>query len=797
MATAIIPAIGAVSALSLTVAGALGTGWTAPAAPTSWDGPLPDQTLTVLVDHSAMADDVRYAPYSYTARVRVEGSIYGNTPVDRDLPDPTHNRVTVITVTEDTTLGRNTRVGDPAHRERSFRPGWQPMHVFTQPGTYNLVTYAYDENGKWGKSDPFQVVVTTPLDKILQADRIILSNVPGETWADAPPHDAANRVTTLVAAIDRFRLLNDATRPIGVFIKRGTTYAESGAYFDGGNGTPWGGVKRRSIVTTWGAGARPVLDPAPSLSFGNEAPLGFDGIEVVYSWDRQIEGYKPGRENLVASSNTYVFPPRVQFDVPHVIFNDCDVSDTASGSQVFYVAGSQTEPGFAVFFNDCELRDLGDYITLDSRRVGFLNSATRVAPGAGTGHMDRRQMGGRASDFGQSHNSIRQPTEGVYIDGSYMEGRGGWSGSNGAGMTHDHQALVRAQATGDFPGQRNHIARSVMIGDVQIGKSPKSIIESSVMVFDPAIRNNIGLQVGAMDAVRNCHFMFVGNADGLLPPHQTSNFDTDGSGLRAATFTGFIAVEEKNISAELQILHNSATVHRNAANLPTTWNLHRANGAALSTTTLVSAHNVTYAPDHANVPAGGVTLLSQPWEILDVWVRVGWERATYILPADLAPGATSDLIPYPLSLDLTQLTQANFAGTRGRHAVRVPFRSGGSETVYFDGTGDGAWGAVQNGCDILFEAGGFRVVNTSLDTWLLGATMRILLDRGTTLMDPWYYWTVPVDKVRLFRPNTAQAMTPGAPSALFEFSMRQDRLRPAAGFAISPSGTNYAGAMLP
>jgi hypothetical protein len=243
----------------------------------------------------------------------------------------------------------------------------------------------------------------------------------------------------------------------------------------------------------------------------------------------------------------------------------------------------------------------------------------------------------------------------------------------------------------------------------------------------------------------------------------------------------------------LEILHNTMVVYRNSANLPST--LPVLYNGSMPGDALTAAHQMTYAPDHGVTPSGGVTLLDQPWPILDVWMRYGWERQFFALPAAVGPGQTTPLIPYPNDWNDNPTTQASYAGTRNRHSLRP-----GPEpaTVYHQILG-GSGATLRDSITVNFEAGGFTVTNRHpSNVWPEGVVLDILLDRGTTLEDPTLVYTVDQTRKRLPRPNTAQALTADEPSTLFDFSMRNDRLRPNADFAISPTtGSNSAGALLP
>jgi hypothetical protein len=95
-----------------------------------------------------------------------------------------------------------------------------------------------------------------------------------------------------------------------------------------------------------------------------------------------------------------------------------------------------------------------------------------------------------------------------------------------------------------------------------------------------------------------------------------------------------------------------------------------------------------------------------------------------------------------------------------------------------------------------FQAGGFTLQNTHPSETFPAGTWQILLDRGSTCMDADLVAAINQDHIRLARPNTPQALTPGVKSTLFDFAFN---LRPNAGFAISPTTgpTNAAGALLP
>lgn len=782
-----------VAAIGLQIDDTVKTGWTAPVAPPpidGWDGDPAQQLLTVAMNPYMVQEATRFAPCALEIDVTVLGAAVER-PLEFTAYDPTYDGLIYVTVTGESeqAVGRNTRIGDPAHSTKAYRGGQAMRHFYSEPGEYTAVTYVYERGGKWGKSAPFTFTIL-PRSAIPAARTVVLSNAAEPDWDSAPAHDVANRVTTIDAAIARVGTIKPSAGMWRLSVDNSTGLTYDTLVNDPLSGSPLGFSFSRWLFDTWDpAGERAVIDPAFHVGVGVGAPGTIDNLRLVYSWDRETAGVKPGRTGFPLNPQGNIFSGDVNEPAVHHLYHNTDIEDTF-GALAY---GADPVERLMVMFANCRLADMGDYISLGCRSIAFINSFIDVTYGVDLGQMGRHRMGGMNDRFAQAHNSIRSPERGFYIDGSFMQARGGWSGQNNGNTLWDTQALIRSQATQLAPGQKNYIGRSVMLGDIQIGTDgSQTLIENTVILNDPAVRNHPQLTITGGHSLRNVVFMFIGNPDGSdwLDGKNISKFES--ATPEVMTFDRFMNVVEVPTTAQrtLEILHVTSIVYKNPDNRPGAWNLFT---GSLPSGGLVSGHHMAYAPDHGTVPTGGVALLDQPWTVLDVWMRVGWERQTFTLPADVADGATTPLIPYPNDWNNVATVQADYAGTRDRHSVRL----GGPGSDQYHQL-PGAIVEMDDACTFNFEANGFTILNRSGTTWPSGTGLQIMLDRGTTLEDPTPIYSVVPSRVRLARPVQAQPLTPGVPSTLFDFSMRLDRLRPGAGYAISPTtGVNSAGAQLP
>ena len=86
---------------------------------------------------------------------------------------------------------------------------------------------------------------------------------------------------------------------------------------------------------------------------------------------------------------------------------------------------------------------------------------------------------------------------------------------------------------------------------------------------------------------------------------------------------------------------------------------------------VVEGNNVVAAPNIGSTVGPAMTAMDLPvgMRVLDVWMKMAWERQTFTLPSDLPSGATSGPIPYPLDWTNTPTTGADYAGSYNNNAV--------------------------------------------------------------------------------------------------------------------------------
>lgn len=794
--------------------------WASTGGGTVWDGPLNRQTLTV----SALEirpDGAVSAPLAIEWEITVSGSAVGARPADFSLFDPTYTRIQYVVHTGDTGNYRNERVGHASHRNKAFEYGQNPGHVYTNPGTYTgRSIYVYDDQGAWGVASLPNLTVQTPEQVYPPSRTIVVSNTPGETWAGAPPHDVANRCTTLAQAFARFNPASGGAAGVRISVKPGTTYTEAHLtaptrHFGHGLFDTWGQVGRATITQIGNASS------AGGGFFGsdNNGTFGYSVKNWSFNFGFDVFAEAPtnghgaisssmNNRSLFTGADKFIWPGNVGF---RLCFDNLDVEGCAEA--VFNSLVNDEFRRSAYFVNDCRFQRNMDYFLFQGSNFFMLGTEVLEEYGVGLGMMARHRLGGLQRG-GKAHRSIRENSNWViYIRASFMEGRGGWAGQDTVTF-YAPQPIFRLDNNGiGKTGRRLYFCDSVFMKGfgLQGGNTGSQVVlENNLIIDDPSnwvdTLNEFGLITGITGgmAVRNNQFLVLNTnrltEAALAPTRNVAKFDAPGQISVGDSVGRILHISDRAASygRPLDILHNTVAMLRPAARLTSgAYSLRNTDRDGLYS--VVAGHNVEFAPQFSLGPTMNSIDLPPGVRVLDAWMKMFWEIRTFTLASNVAPGQSTPLIPYPNDWYNQPTTQASYAGTKGNHSILTD-PTGPSWKAYValpyavgNGTGSLPGRFAFSAITVNFQAGGFTITNTSPDTWAAG-TISILLDRGTTAMAPDNLVTVNPTEVKAYRPVTPQALTPGVRSTLFDFGRR---VRPSTVFAISPAGTNAAGSLLP
>jgi hypothetical protein len=335
-----------------------------------------------------------------------------------------------------------------------------------------------------------------------------------------------------------------------------------------------------------------------------------------------------------------------------------------------------------------------------------------------------------------------------------------------------------------------------------------AVVENCVLISNPMgwSQQLIG-SISGLCTIRNCMFITLNTPQYAFANRNRTRWEVNQTTERLGKFTRFIATQrdERSAGQEMTFLHNTYVNLRPSSEfLDGPFEVRDAAWDSLYT--VIEGHNVTFAPNLTTPIGPAMSTIDMPpgVRVLNVAVKWTWERQTFTLPAPVGPGQTTPPIPYPADWYNNPTTGASYAGAVGNNALNLrtgandvglnytqlpsPASRPNSITVNHDRDASGNAAAVPG------TGTHFTVTNRHpTESW--SGAITVILTRGTTAMEPDVY---PVDQsaVKLYRPTSPQALTPGVRSTLFDFD--RTRLRPNSGFAIAPTtGVNTAGALLP
>ncbi len=813
---------------------------------TSWDGPTVDETLTVTVDE-IFPGGRNFSPLNVEWRIKVTGSSIGDGPADIENEtdfaayDPTFAGIHYVTHTGDTGQYRNTRLSTTAHGNKAYQYGPNPGHVYSNPGDYTgRSVYVYDEDGKWGTATLPDLTVVDPDVAFAVDDVIVVSNDAGEDWSEAPPHNPANRYTTMDAAMGAvydLRLGSADGDGVRVSVKPGTTYNEIAqspnlAYSNG-----------RLLFDTWDQSGTILIDEgavatgsstgdffALSANVSDYWPIAVKGWQFDFGHSAVSGGPETGdwsleRSRGLYSLREYLWPTFSgdgvnTFDVVGVrpVFDNVDVRNCARRVMTALTT-TDLRRNSAWFLNDCLFEDNSDYLLFQSSNLFIIGTQCLENFGTELGLMGRSRLSGNQRGF-RGHRNVRESQNWmIYIRASFMESRGGWSGQNAGGTLYAPQPLMRLQeSSGGFrDGKRVYLCDNVLSGSIRPANQGNSaashvVIENNLILHDPSGVNDytIGSFQGRQSFRNNLWIALDTPRMGRASDPETAGknldkFEVNPTDQRIGSLSMFIRGEyaSEALGEDMELLHNTMVMLREDADIDGTFQFveedltdYQGNdagqGDAAANYNYIKGHNIEYAPNLASPvgPAMTTTAMPSGVRVLDVWMKMVWELYEGTLSSDVADGATSEEFLYPNDWNNVQTVQVDYAGTNSNHGVTID----GTYYCQLPGTSISLTPANSDALTVNFTATGFTLTNRSGVMWPAGAAISVVLDRGSTAMSADMLHSVDQTDLQLYRPTTPQALDPGVKSTLFDF--RRD-IRPNAGFAISPStGINASGCLL-
>jgi hypothetical protein len=823
--------------------------WAVPAGD-PWSGASENETLSVSVEEVLPEGDA-FAPLGVEFRIRVSGSPVGDRPAEADWEtslDPTFTGIQTVLHTGDNGLYKNEWVGAPAHRDKAHEYGNNPGHVYSLPGSYDVRVYAYDKYGNWGvwqRSTPLEVL--NPDDTFDAASTIVLD--PDGDFSGAPHEGSlpsANMVTTLTDAVNRFNAIKQSvSKGVRVTVRSGALieeFSETTCDLVFTNGRCcfdiFGGTDQ--MTYTEQTSAAPSLAEPRVAFFRPQGGGDFCWNIAMRGWKLLFNAYNPetggpwfGFQNG-ALRDDFFFPVSDRGEsLAHNfrnIFDDVEVQGLAG--QPLGTSPQFTNRSSGFFLKDCIFKNNTEYRVLHSSNLFLLGCKFDEDFGLELGLMGADRVAGGPRGY-KGHPTIRDGASRIaYIRATFMESRGAWSGQLAGSTANSEQLTYRVVKTGDVSHRKFYVCDSVFVGDIIVGKHHdsdsgyQSVYECCMLFLDPQnyLRDKAYITgMGGGKVFRNCQHIVLNTPeledanDAALAGKNLEKFEVNSNNMQTGHFSNFYEVDRQQdcLGLRMELIHNDYIMLRPTSEIRNPPHgiydetvIFKDNGANPTgqmdtVSNLYDVHvgnNVHYAP-RIDTPIGpdpaDMETLDLPagFRILDVWMKMIWELQTYTLdPPGLDTGETTPVIPYPDDWYGNQTTQADYSGSLGNHSVRL---SGSNKDYIQQPYGFNIKDIPVDELDAItvnFQSSGFTVTNRSGVTWPAGG-ITIILDRGSTAMEPDTLAEVDPTEVKLYRAATAQPLDAGIDSALFDFNRN---LRPNAGFAISPSsGTNAAGAVLP
>lgn len=778
-----------------------------PPAPGDWEGVgTAELTVTLTVEQVH-----NFSPSAVHLYTNVSGSAYtspitfgaGRTGMNANIP--ALHRQHVVVHTGDTGHYDTPRMPFSSWTDKAFQYGQIAKHVYHGDGAYEVRSYVYDDDGKWGVSSPQTITVVPTTDFAASSRRVVVSNDPSETWADAPAHDVDNRCTTLVAGFNRVGALKGGGR-VELILHSGQTFNEN---INVGNNLRDYTGDYFFMHNRWGNAGRAVINDRAAGGTHGGAFFGFNfatnphmvcsGIDWILDWDAvtNING-AAGSDTILKRRGLITLGDG---NDSNITFADCSVTGFNIG---FQFANQKDNRQF--FLSNFRFIAGQDYAIFgDEGRLALLGVSYEMPNGYALGNGGRNRH--EIQHIFQAHSGIR----GSYAHEFYIRAhaawmRHGWAGNDDARFQYNNQPLWRMNASIGGPARGDkiiYVADSTFEGSMFLNGSgstffPNCIMENSLVIRSPTqILQDYFQGVTPRTTFRNVTFVQFDTPDQnflSIPSRNASRWGHNiGIGSNGPVMQMLAGTPPAG--SEVAILHCQFINLRGAARGVSSINRY----TVPSGWTVVDNNSINYAPNIASpeIPAGGVVTTQWPFTVHDGFFRWVYERGTYTLASAVNNGATTPTLAYPTDWYNNATTQASYAGTQRRHAIWA-FAGG----VYGTGNakisaspGDANLNQGEGHFTVNFLSGGFTITNTSGANWPSGTLLEVILDRGTTLMATDYHpdYAVPAAQQSLFRVATNVAADAGRTTL---FDMARNR-RPGAGYAISPTGTNCKGPLLP
>jgi hypothetical protein len=365
----------------------------------------------------------RFAPHGIMLNIVQTGGTVAHAAANAH--DPAYQHYTVVVDWGDSAAVSDKVRNVPAQwNQPNSGYGFNPGHVYANPGTYNGQVWVYEPDGTLVGTNTFSVTVTDP-DTVFSGNKTILIDPANQ--GDPTNHPGAQVVTTWTAAYNAARnaALGVKTR---VLAKRGSTTQIAAQ-------STFTGVFDNFYLGAWGPGtARPIIEiPAnnsmakngtasgAALSFRFDSasfPKHFVGLEVVGPWNAETE---TGTQHYFIAEQPASSAAGRRLTVHDCTFRGLGESVDVSGTTTV----NNTTIDWSMWVNNCDMTDWGNYgMYIGDNHANCAVSVTNTA----IHQTDNALMGGVRAVTNNQHGPIRAAMWGrSYYDNLDLYSRNGWS----------------------------------------------------------------------------------------------------------------------------------------------------------------------------------------------------------------------------------------------------------------------------------------------------------------------------------------------------------------------------------
>lgn len=646
----------------------------------------------------------------------------------------------------------------PEHLVAQHRRGDQASgpfigHVFDTPGAHPVSVEVIAPDGRRGTAEVV-VEIGDPTTAFGAAGTIVVSA--DGTFDGAPPHDPRNAVRDLRAAHKRYSRLN--LPGVQILLKRGQTHQphRRALAFD----------KQASHchIGAWGGGDSPVLDQ--TIRGGSLFQIGpvwggkalvLRDLDVRGGWDPTTEMWQGGAHDAIVTV----------FGQAALTLHNCRETGCALTVNS-RPPGKGAAPGRSMtFLNAHSKTDFKDFLLLSPREgVDISITGCKVVQNLqALNGGENRKMTSAAVYGRNAHNFFRGSARRLYIASNDLFARHGWArnfiyDNHLIRLNRNNAAGMRAVIV------RNHIEGAIARQSRKTAVPMNMLIEQNYIVASPTTKPALSFAGGAA-TVRN----------NIVLEHDTPKFPKGGRGFEG--FVGISAETQTPAAADMPyfIYNNSFIVLRKPASLRR--GVQAVLGSPDDLAHVQTANNLIWGPHLRGEAGGDGPLETTPlaWNARYRGGRLGWAHlADQVLARNVFPGDVL-VVPYWQDFFGTPLGPSDFAGTAGRHVLRV---GSGKQVEKFDG--------LAGQIAVRFAPNGVQVHNLSGARWPKGAEFALHCDRGKTPTAMQTRYGQPAGTLSLYRPlHMAGAFQSGGGRlvAPFDFLGQPRAERPSRG-AVEP-----------